>query len=393
MIEWEQVQQRIAAGEDERTEFIRGIGDLSGVGRTLAAFANSSGGLLVLGVDDHGAVVGVREPAEKVSERLSSFLQTGLSSPVQARLGRHEDASGWVHWVDVPRQRGYEPISHDGKVYVRRGRASVGPSPAELQELYNLFGYIVTEERAVSAAGVDSIDVQHFRTYLERLGLDLTGEPQPSREEDLRARGAVTEIGGDLRATVYGLLAFGKTPQSYPQTGNFRVECVAYLGDDRADEPFLVGDGSGRVDEQVERALGWFRGLGRFEQYVGTERRDVPLLPPAALREVLVNAVAHRDYAITGSKVLFEVFRDRVEVTSPGTLPNTMTVESVLRGGHPRSRNESMANYLLVMGRMEQRGRGWPVMRKAMREFNGTEPELDEDRSARFVRVTFRLLP
>lgn len=157
------------------------------------------------------------------------------------------------------------------------------------------------------------------------------------------------------------------------------------------DEVLQVAEGKGRLDEQVERAAGWFKGLGKSEDYRGLERIDTPLLPPAAIREALVNAVAHRDYAITGSKTLLEVFSDRVVVTSPGALPNGITVESVVRGGNPRWRNQAMANYLPVMRMMEHRGRGWPVIRRAMMQHNGTEPELEEDRASRFVRVTLRL--
>lgn len=267
------------------------------------------------------------------------------------------------------------------------------PSPAELQDLYNLFGYILTEERAIEAAGVESIDVHAFRTFLERLGLDLTTEPQPDLERDLRNRGVLAEIGGELRATLYGVLAFGKEPQSYPQTSNFWVECVAYAGIDRADEVVQVAEGKGRIDEQVRRAVGWLKGLGRVERYRGLLREDTLIVPEKAIREALVNAVVHRDYAITGSKVLLEVFDDRVVVTSPGTLPNTLTPESVQAGGHPRSRNELFANYMATMGMMEQRGRGWPVIRRAMLEHDGTEPGLEEDRAARFVRVTLWTVP
>lgn len=392
-MDWLAVLQRIGGGEDERIEFKRGLGDLQPVGRAMAAFANTDGGVVILGVDNSGTIVGVREEPESVSERITSFLQSGLSAPVQARIGRQQDPNGWVHWVEIPRQRGYEPLRHDGRVLVRRGRANVEPSPAELQDLYNLFGYIMTEERAIDAAGVESIDVSSFRSFLDRMGLDLTSDPQPDLENDLRARGGVVEIGGELRATVYGVLAFGRAPQSYPQTQNFWVGCIAYGGTDRADEVLQVAEGKGRLDEQVERAVGWLQGLGRFERYEGLTRTDVPLVPQAAVREALVNAVAHRDYAITGSKVLIEVLTDRVVVTSPGRLPNGITVDSVMRGGNPRSRNESMANFLLVMRKMEQRGRGWPVMRRAMLEHNGTEPELHEDSAARFVRVTLRLRP
>ena len=134
--------------------------------------------------------------------------------------------------------------------------------------------------------------------------------------------------------------------------------------------------------------MGWFRSLGRRETYEGIQGIDVPPTPEGALREALVNAVIRRDYAITGSQVLLEAFDDRIVVTSPGALPNHMTVDQAREGGAPRSRNEMMANALVVGGLMERRGRGWLTMRHAMRRFNGTEPELVSDERNRFVRVT-----
>ena len=390
-MEWRDIQARTEEGEGPATEFKRGLGDLAAVGRTMCAFANSKGGVVILGVANSREIVGVRENADRVRERLTSFLQTGLSAPVHARIGCHEAPAGWVHWVEVPRQRGFEPLRCGGRVWVRRERSSVEPSPSELQELYNLFGYILTEERAIEDATPTHIDLDAFRAYLRRLGFDTTDDPQPDSMDDLRNRDVIVEIGGELRATLYGALAFGKDPQRYPQTRNFRIECVAYAGDDRAAEVLQVANAGGRIDEQVERATGWFLGLGRFESYRELVREDRYLLPRTAVREALVNAVVHRDYAITGSKILLEVFERRVDVTSPGVLPNHMTVERVRAGANPRSRNESLAHFMSAMGFMEQRGRGWLIMRREMRAFNGTEPELMHDERNKFVKVTFHL--
>lgn len=393
-MEWRDVVRRIEAGENRHTEFKRGLGDLSAVGRATCAFANTEGGLLVLGVEDSKAVTGVREDTERVQERLAGFLQTGCSAPVHARTGRHEDPSaGWVHWIEIPRQRGFEPLRYGGRVWVRRERSSVEPSPTELQELYNAFGYILTEERAILNAPPAHIDLEAFRAYLKRLGFDVDGEPQPDPEDDLRNRDVLVEVGGEPRATLYGVLAFGRDPQRYARTRDFRIECVAYAGEDRASEVLQVADAAGRLDEQVDRATGWFLGLGRFESYEGLVREDRHLLPRRAVREALTNAVTHRDYAVTGAKVLLEVFDRRVDVTSPGRLPNHMTAERVRAGANPRSRNESLAHFMAGMGFMERRGRGWLTMRREMSAFNGTEPELLHDEPNRFVRVTFRLAP
>ena len=276
---------------------------------------------------------------------------------------------------------------------LQRRIAAGEDSPSELQELLNAFGFVLTEKQVVPAAVVDDIDFGAVRSFMKAQGLDTEQAPQPAREDDLRNASVVDEFDGVLRPTLYGLMVFGRDPQAYPHTLSLFVQCAAYGGSDQAAEVLTAADGKGRLEDQVNRAMGWFRSLGRKESYEGLYRRDIPLVPENALREALVNAVIHRDYAITGSQVLLEVFDDRIVVTSPGALPNHMTVDQARNGGAPRSRNEMMANAMVVRGLMERRGRGWLTMRHAMMRFNATEPDLLSDERNRFVRVTFRLQP
>ena len=390
-MDWAGVLDRIEAGEGLDAEFTRGLGDGAKVRKAMCAFANAEGGLIVLGVDDQQRIVGVKEDAERVQERLTDLLSTGCSAPVSARLGRHEGPQGWVHWVEVARQRSFEPMRCDGRVWIRRARSTTEPSATELQELYNAFGYILTEERTIQGADASHLDMQKLRAFLSAQGLNVTDDPQLDAESDLRNCGALADAGGALRPTLYGVLALGKEPQKYPQTSSFWVEGVAYEGTSRASKVLQVGEAKGTADEQVQRAAGWFAGLARFESYGELLRRDRRLLPSKAIREALVNAVAHRDYAIVGAKVLLEAFADHVDVTSPGSLPNHMDVQHVLRGALPRARNQQLAHFMLVSGLMEKRGRGWPLMLDAMRTFNQTEPELLHDQRNRVVRVRFWL--
>ena len=389
-MEWSDISSRIKAGEDLRTEFKRGL-DLAAVGKAVCAFANADGGAVILGVEDSGKIVGVDDDPEAVQERLTGFLQSGCSTPVTARCGRHRHSNGWVHWIVVPRIRGFDPLRFRGRFYIRRARSSVEPSPHELQELFNVFGFVFTEEQVILAASVEDIDIHAFRSFLSGRGLETEKEPQPRIEDDLRNARVLRDADGALHPTLYGLMAFGRDPQAHPHTGSFWIQCTAYEGRDRASEVILAGEGKGRLDEQVRRALGWMKSLGWTETYAGVLRENRPLVPEPALREALVNAVAHRDYAIVGSPAMLEVFRDRATVTSPGTLPNHMTVDSVRFGGLPRSRNEWMANAMVAARLMEGRGLGWLRMRRAMQEFNGIEPELVNDEGGKFVRVTFRL--
>ena len=383
----------IRAGESERLEFKGEARDLRPAGRAVCAFANSSGGMVVIGVDDRGGIVGVDEDPDRLQERLTSFLHTGLSTPVSARCGCLETPAGWVHWIRVPRQRGIEPMRHRGRYWVRRGRSSVEPSPSELQELFNVFGFVMTEDQVIPSAEEHHVDLAVFTAHLRAMGLKPDEGPQPSMTDDLRNRGVTADLDGTLRPTLYGLLAFGKHPQQYPQTGNFVVRCAAYLGDDQGSEVISASESRGRLEEQVNRSLEWIRSFGWREEYQGLYRRNVPLVPEDALREALVNAVVHREYSITGSPVSLDVLRDRVLVTSPGALPNHMTVESVRAGGRPRSRNELMVNAMVVARLMERRGRGWLLMREAMAEFDLPEPEIENDPVGRTVRVTLRRAP
>ena len=391
-MEWTNVLRCIEGGESAHTEFKRGLGDLGAIGKTLCAFANGDGGVVIIGVDDSGVIVGAREDPKAVQERLTSFLNTGCGKPITAACDRRCTEEGWVHWISVQRhQRGYEPFSYEGRFWIRRGRATVAPSPSELQELLNVFGLVFTEQQIISSGTVSDIDIGVFRSFMRAQGVRMEGGPQPDIEDDLRNASVCDQLNGVLRPTLYGVMVFGRDSQGHPSTRSFFVQCAAYDGTTRASDVLSAGEGKGRLDEQVNRAVGWFRSLGRGEKYRGLYRQDIPLLPEELLREALVNAVIHRDYALIGSQVLLEVFSDRIDVTSPGTLPNHMTVQQARSGGVPRSRNEMMANAMVVLKLMERRGRGWLLMRHGMREFNHSEPELISDKEGRFTRVTFRI--
>ena len=389
-MEWSDVIDRVKGGEDERTEFKRSLGKFGSIAKTLCAFGNGNGGLLVVGVNDSGAVVGVLEDPEAVQERITSFLHNGCGRPLSAQCGRHLTDHGWVHWVHVPRHhRGYEPFGYEGRFWVRRGRATVAPSPSELQELFNSFGLVFTEQQVIPSATASEIDLEAFDSFMRAQGKETEEGPQPESGDDLLNASVCADLRGVLRPTLYGLMVFGRGPQRHPHTLSLFVQCARYAGSDRASEPISAGDAKGRLEDQVDRTMGWFRSLGHRETYRGLRRLDIPLMPERVLREAIVNAVIHRDYAQAGSSVLVEVFGDRIEVTSPGTLPNHMTVAQAIGGGAPRSRNEMMANAMVVRRLMERRGRGWLLMRRGMRDFNGTEPELINNVDGNYVRVRF----
>ena len=175
---WSAVHLRIQGGENTSTEFKRGIDSFRPIGRTLCAFGNGTGGLLVIGVNDSGMVVGVDRDPEAVRERLTNYLHNGCGRPLTAQCDRHQTEDGWVHWVHVPwHRRGYEPFSYDRRFWVRRGRASVAPSPSELQELFNTFGLIFTEHQIIAAAHATEIDMDAFGSFMRAQGMEIEQGP------------------------------------------------------------------------------------------------------------------------------------------------------------------------------------------------------------------------
>jgi len=390
VMNWIDLTKRILKGEDAHTEFKSVFGDTVTISKVICAFANGDGGILVFGVNDSGDIVGVKDDPKKVQEKLTKILHNGCGQPVTADSGCELTDDGWVHWVEVqPHHRGYEPFKVNNRYYIRRGRSTVAPSPSELQDLFNVFGLVLTEEQIIPTATVDDIDFEVFFSFLRLQGKKIDEEPQPDVESDLENTFACQKRDQKLRPTLFGLMVFGRYPQNHRHTISHYIQCAAYAGTDQAAEVLSVSEGKGRLDEQVTRSIDWFRSLGRKELYRGLYRTDIPLVPEEALREALVNAVIHRDYAIRGAPILFEIFDDHIDVTSPGALPNHLKVEQVRSGGFPRSRNEMMANAMVVKRLMERRGRGWLLMRNVMRSFNGTEPELIHNKEGRTVRVRF----
>lgn len=389
-MKWQDVQDAIAHGEGTRVEFKAKLA-LDRIKEAVCAFANSEGGVIILGVADDRQPIGLEGDPEHVQETLTNLLQSGLSAPAQGFIGYQQVEGKYIHWLEVPRQRGPMPLDVQGRIRVRRGRSNHAPGGAELQDLLNNFGFVLTEEQLVPGTTPDDIDQRTFFQWLRELGVDVTSAPQLAPLVDLRNRGVIASALDGDRATLYGLLCFGREPQRHRQMSCHLVHCSAFAGTSRGDEIFSAMEARGCVDQQVEAADRWYQSLGHRERIVGLRREEVGVLPVAAVREVLVNAVAHRDYSITGSKVLFDVFTDRIEVTSPGELPNHVRKEGVLGGGVTLSRNQLIANFLFTKHFMDRRGLGFPKIAHLLKQHNHPAPELEDDRVGRMVRVTLRL--
>ena len=247
---------------------------------------------------------------------------------------------------------------------------------------------------------LDALDFRRLRDYLVRvLGGDApAADDLPGWETLLRNLELMTESAGVHVATVDGLLLFGRTPERHlPQSG---VRAVCYPGVDpdyaaRADEdlrgplvPLGAADGSIVESGLVDRAWDFVRrNVAPTARLEGARRIDGWEYPESVVREALVNALVHRDYGIAGTDVMLAIYADRLEIQSPGRLPNTVTVEG-MKAGIRYARNQTLVNVMRDYGYVEARGMG--VRNRivpGMRAHNGTDPGLIEEEHRFTVRL------
>ena len=394
-MDWNEAERRIVAGRDDRTEFLPSLADLSTVGRTICAFANSEGGVLVLGANSSGEIGGLEDDPVEVGAWLDDLLDTGFTAPVPATRGRRQCGSGWVHWIETPSLRFLGGVRFDGGFWMRCAWTTVEPSPVEVQRLLReapFFGTDTNLLRGVRPEDLDPEAVRLFRYRSARSTRDAWSAKtttSPEGERALDRVGATVSRAGRRYVSLSGLLAFGRRPQEFRQARAFTVRCTAYRDKVRAWGVMHSSEAKGRFDEQVVGARRWFDRLGWRTLYGGRYRDRDRILPPTILTEALVNAVAHRDYAASDRSIRLEVFEDRVEVTSPGRLPDRLPVGSLDRGLQ-RARNILAFGALGVAGFTVGRGAGVWRMRNAMRAFNGTEVGFENDIRNDHFRVTLR---
>lgn len=385
-MDWNEAERHLVAGRDDRTEFMPSLDDLSTVGRTICAFANSRGGVLFLGANASGEIVGVEDDPVEVGDWLDDLLDTGFTSPVPATRGRRRCGAGWVHWIDTPSLRFLGGVRFEGGFWMRNAWATLEPSPVEVQRLLRDALAFGRDTSLLRGARPEDLDPEAVRLFLARSGGRSRG---PGSERLLDLLGATVRSEGRCYVSLSGLLAFGRSPQAFRPARACTVRCTAYWKEFRDWDLMLSSEVGGRFDEQVRGARRWFDRLGWRTLYDGRYRDRGRLLPPTILSEALANAVAHRDYGIPDRSVRLEVFEDRVEVTSPGSLPDLLSLQSLDRGLQ-RARNLLAFEALSVAGFTVGCGSGVWRMRSAMRAFNGTEVGFENDTKNQHFRVTLR---
>jgi ATP-dependent DNA helicase RecG len=391
--------------ESDRLAFLRERTRLDDVAETLVAFANRSGGTLVFGVSGRGRarIEGLREPAAVRELVLEAALACTppLIMPMP-ELVQHEEVTLLV--ANVPAGLPQVYALH-GK-YVRREGATNQPlTPDALRRLLIDRGDVAWD-RSVALTGVLSdLDQHKIAAYAARVDPDADSEPLALlqrrgcvvQESGVRSQESEGKRQGDdlhpstlspqpsaLSPTNAGLLLFARNVEAhFPQA---ELTLVHYRGRDMADA-FEREDVRDTLPEAVRRAERWLVAhMRKGSRMRGLEREDWTQFPHGAVRETIVNAVAHRDYSVRGEGVRVSLFSDRLEVYSPGRLPGHVTVENIV--AERFSRNETLVQVLADMGLIERLGYGIDRMLRQM-EDAGLPPPTFRETAAGFLVILY----
>jgi ATP-dependent DNA helicase RecG len=378
-------------GENSGVEFKRDDIGHRDLAKEVVALANLRGGVILLGVEDNGSISGIVRPD------LEEWVMTMCRDKIRPEIIpyfeviRDVDAGKDVAVIRLDQGWSVHAVWHNnGRIYyIRVGSQAREASPEELERLFQQRGNFRLEVRAISGTGIDQLDLRRLQDYFGRIRQQKF--PDAGDESGWHALLENTEFmvssGGNRSCTVAGILLFGRQPNRFlPQAG---IDCVCYPGtqtDYAATERIGVRgpmvpltSKAGLVENSlIETCIEFLRRNISDEVTMegGVRRMTREGFPIEVLREAIVNALVHRDYLLSATNIQFSVFSDRIEIVSPGRLPNGITPPRMLAGCRA-SRNQLIMDVMRDYGYLEHMGMGVPrKMVAGMRSFNGTEPEL-----------------
>jgi len=402
------LRQLIANGENSSVEFKRDDLKPRALAKELVAFVNLEGGRVLLGVDDNGTVSGLKHDPGETEEWVMNVARNKIRPSIIPHFQVLRDVEPGRHVAVIRVEKGWTVHAryHNDKeeYYIRAGSRVDTMHREELERAFQRRAGLRPELRPVTGSSLDDLDRRRLRDYFTRIrGQDVPDSDDAEAWTELLVNTEImTDEADPPVCSVAGLLLFGKSPKRYlPHSG---IQATAYPGTEKEYEAieqgdlrgpmvalFSATDGETDIVENglVEQAMAFVRRNTRVESDIteGGQRVDRREYPMEAVREAIVNALVHRDYLMDATDIELSIYEDRLEVISPGRLPNTITPDR-MRAGTRAARNQLLKDVVGDYNYMEHRGLGVPrKIIKLMREQNETEPDLIENGDRFILRL------
>ena len=361
-----ELQIRIAKGEDLHTDFKERFSSNRELAKDLVCFANTDGGQLIFGISSDKHIVGVDDP-DWLFSKVDDIAFQHCEPPITVVQESLAVEGKTVVVVNIPKgdQRPYRTIS--GLYYIRTTSACRQASREELLRLFQSTESLYYDETTLPRLSLSDLDLGAFENFLEETGQTDLGVDQKRLLKNWRL------MSGN-HPTIAGIILFGRKPQQH--LPYVQVNAARIPGIDVSMEPSDMKDITGRlldVIDQVQRFLKLH--LPIPHEIKGFSPEAKPELPEEALREAVVNAVAHRDYTVMGPIRIF-ILDDRIEIHTPGRAPNTVD-EAAMRAGVHVVRNPHIYARLSDAGLVTRAGSGIRRIIRLIKQATGNDIGID----------------
>lgn len=353
----EELMELLKLGEGPKVQFMANLKALEAIGHEVCGFLNTSGGYVVCGVNKRGALLGVDFEDDEIAA-FEKALHDGLSPKSLVAIAPQKLDGKSVVVIEVP--QGHDvPYAFRNAIFVREDDASVQADPATIRDMV-LRSQIEPErwERRFSVADLDiDFDVAQLHAAV--------ADAEKVKRAFLTDKSDPYRVLVDLSAARFGRLTnggdvlFTKNPAvRLPQT---RIRAMRYNSDKVGEKFSDMKSFEGPLHSIFEEAYTFIvRNTPSVARFVkgNPKRQDSPLYPEDAVREALINALAHRDYAASSGGIAIHIYPRRLEIWNSGAFLNGVTPESIAKGQISVLRNPDIAHVLYLRGLMEKTGRG-----------------------------------
>lgn len=350
---------QIPLGEDSTRQFKVDVKNAESLASEIAAFANTNGGVIFIGVADDGSTPGLSgHDVARINQLISNAASHLVRSPLAVRTENVSLDNGRIVIVlTVPKGIDKPYFDKNGVIWLKAGadKRRVN-SKEELRRVFQFTNQFHADELPTKA-NIDKLDKLRFRDFLR----DVYKQNYPDSSSELtRLLQNMNLASKDGRLNLAGVLLFAEKPEwIVPQ---FVVKAIRYPGNKIHATDYLdTEDFSGPLPKLFEGAMSFvMRNLHKIQAGRGVNTPGLPEIPEAVFEELLVNALVHRDYLVSAPIRLF-VFDNRIEIISPGHLPNNLTVEKI-RAGNSNIRNPILVSYV-AKGLLPYHGLGSGIKR------------------------------
>lgn len=321
----------IQMGESSEVQFKVRVNNANSIGAEMVAFSNTKGGLIIIGVDDKtGQINGLSfEETQYTNELLANAASNNVKAPIYIYTETVRVDEQNVIVAHIAEGTSKPHMDNNGIIWVKNGsdkRKVIAKE--EIARLLQSSGNLFADETIVNGTTINDIDEEFFQEF-------IVEKTKKSIEELGQSTASLLSNLGMLKKSeisLGGLLLFGKNPQQFRPT--FTVQCISIVGNDISTNEFRDKEDpfTGNLKELYDKTLSFItRNLKKIQKKDGFNSPSELEIPIETIEELLVNALIHRDYFISSSIKVF-IFDDRIEIISPGKLPNTLTIDNIKIG-------------------------------------------------------------